>query len=182
MCTSLKNIDLPNSLESIGEYCFASSGIENVKIPPKMTTIPSYCFDSCKGLTSLVIPDTVTRIYGLAFNNCTGLKSVTIPCDLSTIGTYGDENSYYPCFGGCTNIKNIHYTYGRTGKMRDKTNYELDKSIENESCLSLTTVSFDDNITHIGDNAFRNNTALSNVNLPSKINSIGTYAFNDCSA
>ena len=32
-CTSLKSITLNEGIQTIGEYCFAKSGLENVKIP-----------------------------------------------------------------------------------------------------------------------------------------------------
>lgn len=61
-CTELKKIDLPWTLESIGESAFA--GCTNL-------------YAGCTNISeSLAIPDLVTSIGDLAFEGCTGLRNV----------------------------------------------------------------------------------------------------------
>ena len=55
-CESLTNVNLPDSVTSIGEEAFYN----------------------CTGLTSITIPDSVKSIGGWAFDGCTSLKSVNI--------------------------------------------------------------------------------------------------------
>ena len=172
----IKKIDIPDEVISIGSDCFSSSGLEEIKIPKKLSSISYGCFSYCKGLKEIVIPDNVREIEAYAFNRCTGLESVTYPCDVATYHTYG--GNYCPCFQDVNNITSIHYTYGKTGIMHNKDSYELYKiSLEYKARESLTSVSFDDEITQISNYAFWNNTALYDVKLPSKLKSIGQYAF-----
>lgn len=59
LCRSLKNVTLPRNLVTIGEACFAGSGIEDLLIPASVRkisdeiTVWDHCFEGCKNLKSL---------------------------------------------------------------------------------------------------------------------------------
>ena len=53
-CTSLKNIDLPEGMESIGEGCFWESGLEEINIPKSVKKIEKSVFSECKSLQKVV--------------------------------------------------------------------------------------------------------------------------------
>ncbi len=66
----VKDLVIPNSVTSIGNYAFRGcSGLTSVTIPNSVTSIGSYAFSYCSGLTSVTIPNSVTRI-GSAFYGC----------------------------------------------------------------------------------------------------------------
>lgn len=78
-CASLKSIELPSSLENIGEDAF----------------------DSCTGLTNITIPDNVKSMEAHAFVNCTGLKSIVIGSGVTSIGG--------SAFSFCSNLAEVYY-------------------------------------------------------------------------
>ena len=85
----VKDLVIPNSVTSIGDYAFEHcSGLTSVNIPNSVTDIGLYAFEHCSGLTSVTIGNSVTSIGGKAFYNCDGLTSVTIPNSVTSIGEF----------------------------------------------------------------------------------------------
>ena len=70
-CTSLKNINIPSSVTSIGNLTFSK----------------------CKNLTNITIPDSVTKIEHETFGECTSLKEIIIPNSVIEI----DSNAFFMC-------------------------------------------------------------------------------------
>lgn len=70
---------VPNGVTKIGDYAF--SGCKNlveIKLPDSVTSIGQWCF-SKSSLKSIVIPDSVTEIGDAAFWECRALEKITIP-------------------------------------------------------------------------------------------------------
>lgn len=123
-CRSLTSVNIGNSVTTIGESVFRSSGLTSVTIGNSVTTIGDNAFSSCNnltnvtignsvttigesafccsGLTSATIPNSVTYIGNDAFAGCTGLSIVTIPNSVTTIG----DNAFSNC-----SILNEVYSY-----------------------------------------------------------------------
>ena len=94
--TEIKDLIIPNSVTSIGNYAFYKcSGLTSVTIPNSVTSIGNYTFRDCTGLTSVTIGNSVTSIGESAFSFCTGLTSVTIPNSVTSIGS----EAFYCCRG-----------------------------------------------------------------------------------
>ena len=86
--SAIVNIDLPNSLVTIGFGAFAQcNSLTSITIPSSVTSIGSGAFRNCINLTSVTIPSSVTSIGDFAFGNCSSLTSVTIPDSVTSIGT-----------------------------------------------------------------------------------------------
>lgn len=82
---------VPKDVTKIGDYAF--SGCENlveIKLPDSVTSIGHWCF-SKSSLKSIVIPDTVTEIGSAAFWECRALEKITIPA-----AKFG-SNAFYEC-------------------------------------------------------------------------------------
>ena len=224
---NLESVSLPNSLEEIGAYAFAYcealSGIylpenlsklgnssfynctsltgsfDDLGFPAGVKAIPAFCFSGCSGLTGeLTIPDDVQYIGSSAFENCSGVEKVTVPVDYR----YENESLYNAPFNGCTGVKKIIYTKGKTGIMPEgsdsssggcsRNTYRLEYSVRE----NLESVEFREGVKRIGGYAFchyyrtssggltytRYNTTpnLESVKLPSSLNGIGAYAFAYC--
>ena len=71
----MKQISIPSSVKSIGEYAFfACTSLKNVLFenPSQLTSIGNHAFDKCSSMDHLDIPSTVTYIGEDAFpqSNC----------------------------------------------------------------------------------------------------------------
>lgn len=72
------NIDIPNSVITIGENAFRyCRGLTSVTIPNGVTGIGANAFHGCSSLTSIEIPNSVTYIDNWAFMFCGSLKEIT---------------------------------------------------------------------------------------------------------
>ncbi len=92
-CSSLASIDIPEGVTSIGDYAFyGCSGLAGISIPFDITSIGNYVFYGCSGLASIDIPDSVSSIGEYAFYGCSGLVSVDIPESVMSIGDYAFRN------------------------------------------------------------------------------------------
>lgn len=118
-CASLKMVQIPSSVNDIGQYSFANTGLQEITIPEGVTilreatfyntplatinmpdslqTIGSWAFEQCAKLTSIDIPKNVNTINHGAFNG-TGIKSMTIRAATppTLIGTVPATTIYVP--------------------------------------------------------------------------------------
>ena len=80
-CTSLSNIEIPESITHIGKYAFYDcTGLSNIEIPEFVTSIGSYAFAGCNNLKSIscyakVVPSSPTNI----FDNCPSDMTIYVP-------------------------------------------------------------------------------------------------------
>ena len=96
----VKNLVIPNSVTSIGNYAFYKClSLNSVTIPNSVTSIGEYAFDGCRYLTSVTIPNSVMSIEMGAFCGCSRLASVIIPNSVTNIG--------YWAFHGCSALKYV---------------------------------------------------------------------------
>lgn len=99
-CSNLTSITIPNSVTSIGEGAFSScTCLTSITLPNSVINIDSYTFAYCSSLTTVNIPSSVTNIGEAAFSNCSGLTSITIPNSVTSIGNH----AFFGCYG-LTNI------------------------------------------------------------------------------
>ena len=77
--TGLLTMTLPDTVSVIEYNAFAGSNLKNVILPESVTTIGDYAFSACKNLESVVIPPSVTEIGDGAFIGCPKLNSIEIP-------------------------------------------------------------------------------------------------------
>ena len=82
----LEMIDIPNSVITIGDNAFSSSGLHSINWGNSVDTIGSSAFASCKNLNEVEIPNTVSYIGQRAFQYCDYLVSLTVGNNVRTIG------------------------------------------------------------------------------------------------
>ena len=92
-CRSLASITIPDTVTSIGVYCFRGCAFTSVSLPDNITVIQYSAFVGCTRLTAVKLPDKLREIQNFAFLRCSGLTSVTFPAGLGKIGS----KSFYLC-------------------------------------------------------------------------------------
>ena len=136
-CTSLKSIEIPDSVKTINGYTFnGCSFLTDVKIPDSVTSIEWSAFRDCSSLRYIKIPNSVTNIGNYAFGGCTSLVSIVIPDGVTAI----KDNT----FKDCTSLKSV--------KIPDSVTSIMANSFSN--CKNLTTIVIPASVTNINGKAF----------------------------
>ncbi len=147
-CT-LDTIEIPSSVETIGESAFNNNSIKKVTVGKLIET--KELSEIIKGssitdVTEVIILDDVTKIFDYAFSGCTGLTYVTIPESVTSIGRVA--------FYNCTSLTSITIPDSVTS---------IGSSAFSD-CTGLTDVTIPDSVTSIGNYAFYNCTRLTEIN------------------
>lgn len=173
----IENIDLPETLGEIGDYCFSScDSITSIKIPDKVTIIPQDCFNSCDNLETVILPKNIKRIESWAFYGCRKLKSI----DISGVTYIGSS-----AFRDCTSLEKIAIPDTIISKYVD---YGLgyDESSIGEyafsNCSNLKEVTLSKNMQYIPEHLFANCSAITEIILPENTKKIARSAFQSCAS
>ncbi len=73
---NLIKVEVPDSVSSIGEYCFYRSGILSCRLPSSVSALPLASFYGCTNLHNIEFSSAVSTIEDYALYNCSNLKSV----------------------------------------------------------------------------------------------------------
>ena len=150
-CYNLLQVNLPNSITSIGKYAFFKCNkLTSITIPNSVTSIGKYAFGGCEKLSSITIPNSVTSIGNFAFCKCMNLTSITIPNSVTSI----DDGA----FSYCENI--VFFTV----------------NIENKNFSTLDGILFNKDRTRLI--CYPNNKKGSSYTIPNSVKYIDLYAFN----
>ena len=156
---SLTSIRLPEGTRNIGWFAFAGcSNLKEVNFAElkKLESMDTYAF----GWTSLNVIDLsqtkLTRIDN-QFNKVKGLENVKLPKGIEYLGdVFRESNLTEIDLSDCTKLKTLESTF--------------------QSCKKLEKVILPDSITSI-NYAFSNCEALTTINLPKSLQTIGNDAF-----
>ncbi|MBR2607531.1 MAG: leucine-rich repeat domain-containing protein [Bacteroidaceae bacterium] len=84
-----KRTEIPNTVTAIHKGAFrckySSQELKNINIPESVVSIGAYAFENCAGLKELVIPSSVKTIGQNAFNGCKNIHKVTFMGDYINI-------------------------------------------------------------------------------------------------
>ncbi|MEE0929961.1 MAG: leucine-rich repeat protein [Acutalibacteraceae bacterium] len=164
-CVNLTNINIPTGVTEIGECAFQRNAFTSITIPAGVTEIKANTFSNCSKLTTVSMPDGITSIGQFAFGECKNLQNVTLPASLRTIGE--------GAFCGPNKITSVTIP----------ANVEVLDTMAFADCANLQTVVFaGNNLTSIGNEAFRNNTALTTITIPEGVTTISEGAFSQCTS
>ena len=162
-CKSLTSVTIPSSIQEIGTYAFAFSGLTSIIIPKSISfnnrQTTARIFDNCDKLTSVSFEKGITSIPYELFMNCTGLKSITIP---NTVEEIGSE-----AFNNCENLESVIFESGSS--------LRIIKDNAFTSCDKLNNITLPDSLTEIEPYAFYGCYSLDCLVLPNNLKTIGKY-------
>lgn len=98
-CRNMREVVLPDDLESMGDEAFYYCGIFRVNFPATLTHLPINCF-AYTALTDVVVPSTVRSMDGGVFSNCQSLVSAQLPDELPYVAP--------STFFNCVNLEKVN--------------------------------------------------------------------------
>lgn len=104
-CPKLSNVIIPSTIEYIGNYAFANSGLEEIAFDfEDAFRLGDYIFEGCSALHSAQLPDSLPFLTTGMFKNCTALKDINLS---------GIRKFYNECLRGTglesINIKDVEH-------------------------------------------------------------------------
>ncbi len=148
LCKSLTSVNIPESVTTIGEGAFSSSGLTSVNIPESVTTIGKGAFYACYYLLDFTIPSSITSLEEGILGSCSRITSIVIPENITSIGSR--------VFEGMTRLTSVIISSNVT-------------SIGDQAfkgCSELSTITIPSSVTEIGKDAFYGCTNLTKVIVP----------------
>jgi len=173
-CNQLKSIEIPDTVTEIGNYAFYNAAaLESVDFSnaTSLKTIGIGAFKLCTNLNSVILPDGLIEIGSSAFEK-SALTSVTIPSSVTEI----KNDAFWDChdlvsvdFSHAVNLTTVGiYAFQDTRLVAvdlSKTALTKIRLGMFEGCITLTSVTLPDDLTEIGQEAFKN-TGLTSVTVP----------------
>lgn len=77
-CRTVRAIQLPKSVETLGGAAFSECGFKEFYVPEKVKSLPYALFTGCEELTYLYLGDAIASVSGLVFQGCKSLKLLQI--------------------------------------------------------------------------------------------------------
>ncbi len=94
--TSMKSVTIPSGVTQINFYTFAyCSDLNSVTFQGQVASIGEKAFYYCESLTTIQIPDSVTSIGKDAFEDCNSLQSIRFGKEIETIGSNAFSQTFY---------------------------------------------------------------------------------------
>lgn len=209
-CTGLNNVQIPNSVSSIGDFCFDGcsnlalvsipdgvvsigrwafmncSNLSSITVSNTVSSIGEQCFFGCSALTSFSIPESITVIHSWTFKDCVSLASVFIPNSVVSIE--------FEAFVGCVNLYTLSVpssvinigenAFGGTpwyDSLPDGLLYLGKVAFSYKGAMPENTgIEIKEGTVSISERAFQGFAELSTVLLPNTLIEIGDHAFEDC--
>lgn len=176
-----KELTIPSSVTSIGDFAFTNSSLETVTFENvSKNTLGNYLFYGCENLTTINGLESALNIpaYTFAYS---GLTSVSLPKNIH-VG--------YGAFAGCDKLTNV--TIGDNAVIDS---YAFYQAFADDAILSMTSGTIGEfsfaesnvkvaniaNVDSIGAGAFMDSKKLSEVNI-ANVDLVGDYAFMNCEA
>ena len=183
-CTKLSAINIPNTVESIGGMAFfGCSALKSITFPQSVTSLEDMAFGGCSSLKAV----NVNAFFPPALGNGTFTSSptCTIPCGTITLYEASDWNDQVGKFvvGECAEGTQIFYT-STDGNIvtPNRTNGFGANFVSNVYVDGIGIITFDDEITIVGEWSFYGCHSLASITLPETVTKLDRSAFESCTS
>ena len=178
----LKEVTLPNTLETIGEFSFAHTGIVHIDIPGSVSVIQAKAFYHCSNLRNVNLAEGVKEIGDSAFAE-SALERILIPASIEQLGTSITANTNVVHSGSNVSFavspesKSLFFD-GEGGLYRNSEDGVHFIQLVDPQESSYEVV---ENTVFIDEYAFAFHNAIEQVVLPEGVREIRKSAFRVCS-
>lgn len=179
ICSSLNNIQLSNSLTTLEWAVLASCALQHINIPESVKIIKGSAL-SYNNLQELVIPNSVKEIGRYAFSNNRNISTLVVGTGLET--TYMSfDNLMRPTtlVFNAINCEEFDINYTKVTNLTIGDNVETIPAYFMRNNKNFDELSLPASVRKIGASAF-NNTSLTSVTMNEEVDSIGENAFGNC--
>ena len=162
--------------------------ISEIRLHKGTTSIGNSAFRDLPALKTVTMPrnSQLTKIGRNAFKDCENLESISVPAGVASIGS--------DVFSGCRSLETVTFDAGNPMTELPEGLFKNCESLKNvtlpaglqrvpaslfDGCTSLTDIDLPSSVTEIGSYAFRN-TKITEFPLMENITFIGSYAFYGC--
>ena len=160
-CRSLTSVNIPEQIETIGNYAFQQCYLlKNITLPNGLKTICNSAFIE-SGLETLIVPKSVQIIGEHAFTY-TKVSKVTVLCENATIGI--------GAFSGCESLVEAELSEGITDIGAQSFYY----------CVKLSKIKIPRGVTELKYDVFKDCKNLETVEVHDKLTKIGGFTFAGC--
>ena len=173
--SDINHIVISEGVKEIGEHSFEDNGQYTLTLPSTLEEIPIRAFKGAT-ISNLVIPEGVKYIREDAFA-IAKIDTLTIPESLKTGYGAFDSATVNTLYLNAINCSSLETRYMKNLYIGDKV-----EVIPGGLCTdsSFTEIVIPEGVKEIKSTAFDGNYRLTSVTLPSTLQTIGSYAFRDC--
>lgn len=172
-CTKLQKLRLNEGIESVVGFNGCTS-LHEIEFPQSLRTIGGEAFSDCTSLRHITLPNSLQLISGMAFKGCTSLSELTLPDSLHDIGSQ--------VFNKCKSLSLIKINESNPYLSTDgKAIFNKDGSIL-YTAIPLTKYVVPSTVKTLKDYAFHSQTDLASITLNEGLLGIGYFSFGECTS
>ena len=180
----MKSVTLPSTLTRISWNAFENcSQLKEIHVPNKVTEIGENAFQGCTNLKYAVIPQSVTKIGNRAFESCSSELMIYCEAETRPSGYYESQYGSY-WYGSADMVWYGMVDYIETDEYRLGVSiYDtilVCKYIGDKTSVTIPNEFEGKRVTRIGKYAFFGFNRITDITLPSDLETIGSYAFANC--
>ena len=173
------------------ENCY---NVTDIQLPASIKTVGDFAFNNCTSILNVEIPSGVKRIGERAFNNCQALTQLELPDTVTYIGANilcdcnAIEEIKVPFIGASLGSPAplsylfTGYEYNTTGSLK-KVSLTKMRDVPDGMFKfwdSIEEIDLGTKVRTIGNEAFYNCRRLNSITLPNTLTDIGNNAFGEC--
>ena len=177
----LKTVELPDSIQEIGDLAFLDSGITSFRAPASLRTIGNRAFMSCASLSEVLLNEGLRVIGEAAFARTDLAQVIAVP---STVENLGASVAGFPeeleegKTTVCLQDDNDALFMDDASLVYQRTPQGL--VLSDASCFNGTQAIIDSRTVRIGPAAFKNHRFVRHVVIPEGVTRIDDSAFANC--